>query len=339
MARLSPRSLPLLFLQGAEQRRGLALRLHANGRGRALLHGALDVQVHLYLARLQMASLARDIQLPVDSQHQPARLHGVLVLLRLHRLAAPAQVLQHAHIGVVAHLPRQLPLLEPVDQQLRDVPAAQDPRVQGPGEDAAAEVPRRVARDAATHVNALLVHGVPHDRRGAEALARGRRRLRDPRAEHLAVEFHVAREINVLLLLHHLPLALSRKLRELGLDNLTAREDVRHAPPDLLKGRLQPEAVRGGRFLLHRLRGGRVYAPAPLDEEPFLISQSGGQTAEPFQDLHVVVADVPGVAQEAGGREGDDRHDRVHASHEQGLVPSQGRDGIVARPEVLQVLP
>ena len=86
---------------------------------------------------------------------------------------------------------------------------------------------------------------------------------------------------------------------------------------------LQPLSVGSGGFLLSTVYGSGVDAPAPLNQEPFLVAQYSRQPAEPLEDFDIVVADVTRVTKEACRRQGHDRYHRVHSCEKKRFVPSQ----------------
>ncbi len=201
-----------------------------------------------------------------------------------------------------------------------------------------AEFPRRLSGHVPPQVHALLVDRVAHESRRARPPASTLLRpAPQPLAEDLTRQTHVASEVLVFPLLLHLHLLVQRKLRQLHWQVDTVHIYPRQTSFRFRDSRHQAAAVCGCWLFLPPFPRARVDAPAPLNQKPLLVPQHSRQAPKPVEDLDVVVADVASVAQEASCSQGDYRHHRVHTCDEEGLVPGQIRQRLVARTKVLQV--
>ena len=217
----------------------------------------------------------------------PTALHSLRVELSLTGLPSLGEVLHHALVQDLPHLIWQMALLEPVDDELRQVSGAQRPRRGSSCEQAATKLPSGVPRDGASQLHALLVHRVPHDgpRAGvgrSVEVAAVVDTAGHPRHEGGLWDVHGAREVEALRLLRHLALADDRELAQLLGQHGAVSVDVGQMPDGVADGLFQPEAVRGGGLLLHGLARAPAKALAPLDEEPTLVAQHRWELPEPL---------------------------------------------------------
>ena len=157
----------LIFQDGLYHRPGFSFCFHG-GRLRfpldqAAFHFKLDGQIFAACCAL----LAGCIKLAVYQLLHPANLHALHICLCLYSFAPRQQVCLHAVVHCILHLARHVSFVEPVDEQLRDFSRAEDTAVGRRGEQATAQLPGCVARDAASKIDALLIDGVTHDDDGA----------------------------------------------------------------------------------------------------------------------------------------------------------------------------
>ena len=164
------------------------------------------------------------------------------------------------------------------------------------------------------------------------------RSLIKPGRKKLPFDVHLSTKFWRTLLLLHLHLRTVRKFGEILVASVTALVHIGHILHQLFQSSFQPRPVRGRRLLLARSARWRLKAPPSFDQEPVLVAQEVRELLEPREDLDVVVADVPSIAELARRKKSDDRDHRVDARHQQRLVPGQVGDGGVARAQVLQVL-
>ena len=167
------------------------------------------------------------------------------------------------------------------------------------GEQATAELPGRVARDGASKVDALLIYGVAHDDGGARELLGGASSAVHPEGKNIAREANATLQLDVLVLLQHLSLALGWEFRELCWKEVAIPENIWEALDSLLDACFQAGAVGGGGLLLAWLHCAVPDAPTALYQEPPLVAQDGWQATEPLESLYIIVADVPRIAKEA----------------------------------------
>ena len=90
----------------------------------ALYQAALDSKVHWERVAPGRAPFADGVQLPMQQKHHPTALHSLRVELSLTCLPPLSEVLHHALVQHLPHLIWQMALLEPVDDELREVRGA-----------------------------------------------------------------------------------------------------------------------------------------------------------------------------------------------------------------------